>query len=334
MRVTVEVFETIAQVEAPEGPKYVLELGSSGPQGTPGPAGATGPQGPQGQQGLKGDKGDKGDTGDTGPQGPQGIQGLKGDKGDTGDTGATGATGATGPQGPSGVIAVTAPITNSGTSTSATLGINQALLTIAPSQVTGTAVITSDSRLSDTRTPTDNTVTTIKLVDGAVTSAKIADGTILDGDINASAAIAQSKINGLSTSLAAKADLAGATFTGAILTNSASAGLGYATGAGGTVTQLTSKATGVSLNRPTGRITMNGASLAAATIVSFTLTNTAIAATDHVIVHHVGTGTLGAYTVTAAPAAGSAIIYVRNNSAAALAEAIVLHFTVVKAVTA
>jgi hypothetical protein len=50
--------------------------------------------------------------------------------------GATGPTGATGATGPSGVIAVTSPITNSGTLTSATLGINQSLITVAQSQVT------------------------------------------------------------------------------------------------------------------------------------------------------------------------------------------------------
>jgi hypothetical protein len=101
---------------------------------------------------------------------------------------------------------------------------------------TANIVLTDDSRLSDTRTPTDNTVTTAKIVDsnvtadklagdsvttakildGAVTSAKIADGTIVNADINASAAIAQSKIDGLSTSLAAKADLASPTFTGTV----------------------------------------------------------------------------------------------------------------------
>ena len=42
-----------------------------------------------------------------------------------GPTGPTGATGPTGPTGASGVIAVTSPITNSGTSTSATIGIDQ-----------------------------------------------------------------------------------------------------------------------------------------------------------------------------------------------------------------
>lgn len=68
-------------------------------------------------------------------------------------------------------------------------------------------VIGSDSRLSDTRTPTDNTVSTAKIVDGAVTSAKIADGTIVNADINASAAIDPSKISGLEASLAACAPL-------------------------------------------------------------------------------------------------------------------------------
>ena len=45
-----------------------------------------------------------------------------------GEIGSTGATGATGAQGPSGVIAVTAPITNTGTSTSANIGIDLSLI--------------------------------------------------------------------------------------------------------------------------------------------------------------------------------------------------------------
>lgn len=42
---------------------------------------------------------------------------------------------------------------------------------------------------------------------GSITSAMIADGTIVDADISASAAIAQSKISGLGTALDAKPDL-------------------------------------------------------------------------------------------------------------------------------
>jgi hypothetical protein len=45
-----------------------------------------------------------------------------------------------------------------------------------------------------------NGVNTAAIQDGAVTSAKIADGTIVNDDINASAAIARSKISGLPTS--------------------------------------------------------------------------------------------------------------------------------------
>jgi hypothetical protein len=121
--VTLQVVESITQLVVTNTSADVnvtetfasLTLGNSGPQGI---------------------KGDTGSAGATGSQGPQGIQGIKGDKGDTGNTGAKGDTGNTGPQGPSGVIAVTSPITNSGTSTSATIGIDQGSLTVAQSQVT------------------------------------------------------------------------------------------------------------------------------------------------------------------------------------------------------
>lgn len=51
----------------------------------------------------------------------------------------------------------------------------------------------------------DGSVTTAKLADGAVTSAKIANATIADAQISGAAAIAQSKVSGLTTDLAAKA---------------------------------------------------------------------------------------------------------------------------------
>ena len=119
-----------------------------------------------------------------------------------------------------------------------------------------------------------------------------------------------------------------------VITSSGTAGIGYATGAGGAVTQATSKATGVTLNKITGAITMNAAALAAATIVSFTLTNSTIAATDTVICEHQSGGTSAAYAINAFPAAGSAVISVRNNTAASLSEAIVVRFTVIKTVSA
>ena len=111
--------------------------------------------------------------------------------------------------------------------------------------------------------------------------------------------------------------------------------VGYSTGTGGAVTQITSKATGVTLNKRCGQITMNNASLSAAAEVSFTLTNSAIAATDVVMVC-IGSGaTAGAYNVQCdAVAAGSCRISIGNMSSGSLSEAIVLNFVVIKAVNA
>jgi hypothetical protein len=119
-----------------------------------------------------------------------------------------------------------------------------------------------------------------------------------------------------------------------IKSSGATQGVGYATGAGGTVTQATSKSTGVTLNKCCGEITLNGAALASATVVSFVLTNSAIAATDNIILNHTATGTFGAYLLNGRCAAGSATIDVRNVTAGSLSEAIVIRFTVLKGVTA
>ncbi len=123
-------------------------------------------------------------------------------------------------------------------------------------------------------------------------------------------------------------------FSGAILHNGTK-GIGYAAGAGGTVTQGTNKATGVTLSKLCGTITMHNAALAAGAIVSFTVTNTLMAAGDVVHLQHDSGGTLGAYTVNpSGSAAGSFTINVRNNTAGSLSEALVLRFVIIKAVAA
>ena len=114
-----------------------------------------------------------------------------------------------------------------------------------------------------------------------------------------------------------------------------SGGLGYGTGSGGTVTQITSKTTTVVLNKSNGGITLTAASLAATTSVSFVLTNSLIAATDVVNVSIRSGATLASYLVQVdAVAAGSCTITLRNYTAGALAEAVVLNFAVIKAVVA
>lgn len=111
-------------------------------------------------------------------------------------------------------------------------------------------------------------------------------------------------------------------------------GVGYSSGVGGAVTQATSKATGVTLSKLCGQITLNNAALAADAIVSFVLTNTEIAAGDVLILNHLSGGTPGAYVLNARSAAGSATIDVANRTAGSLSEAIVIAFAVIKAVAA
>jgi len=110
--------------------------------------------------------------------------------------------------------------------------------------------------------------------------------------------------------------------------------LGYATGSGGIVTQLTSKSTGVTLNKSNGQIVLDNAALAASTTVSFTLISTAIESGDVLIMNHLSDGTAGSYSLNAQSAAGSASINVRNISLGSLSEAIIIVFAVIKAVAA
>ena len=119
------------------------------------------------------------------------------------------------------------------------------------------------------------------------------------------------------------------------LLGSAGSAVGYSTGTGGTVTQATSKSTGVTLNKRCGQITMNNAALSAAAEVSFTFTNSTIAATDVVVTAISSGATAGAYnTHVDAIAAGSCRISITNFSAGPLSEAIVLNFVVIKGVAA
>jgi hypothetical protein len=70
--------------------------------------------------------------------------------------------------------------------------------------------------------------------------------------------------------------------TGAITSSGATSGVGYATGAGGAVTQITSRTTGVTNNKACGAITMFSAA-GSATWATFTVTDSAVAATDTII---------------------------------------------------
>ena len=106
--------------------------------------------------------------------------------------------------------------------------------------------------------------------------------------------------------------------------------IGYATAAQGSVTQLTDKSTAVTLNKSAGQITMNNASLATVTTVSFTLNNSTISAKDTMVVCISSGATTGAYLVYVSNlTAGAATISLRNFTAGSLSEAVVINFAII-----
>jgi len=111
----------------------------------------------------------------------------------------------------------------------------------------------------------------------------------------------------------------------------ASVSLGYTDAAQTAVTQATSKSTGVTANTSAGQITMNAASLAATTNVTFTLTNSLLSVKDVVIVNVASANaTAGAYNCwISSMLAGSATITLRNITAGSLSEAVVINFAII-----
>lgn len=109
-----------------------------------------------------------------------------------------------------------------------------------------------------------------------------------------------------------------------------SGGLGYGVGSGGTVTQATSKTTGVTLNKPSGRITMHNGILGAGATVVFDCTSSAVGVFDQVVVSIVGGGDPLNYRVTGIPSAGFFTVGLTNTSAGSLSDAVVIQFLVIK----
>ncbi len=112
---------------------------------------------------------------------------------------------------------------------------------------------------------------------------------------------------------------------------SASAAVGYATGAGGAVTQPTSRVTGVTLSKASGSITLFSKTTTASLVESFVVTNTFVATTDTINVSIKATGIFLAFVTDVA--AGSFRISI-FTPAATTAQAPVVNFAIVKAVTA
>jgi hypothetical protein len=111
----------------------------------------------------------------------------------------------------------------------------------------------------------------------------------------------------------------------------ATASIGYTTGSGGAVTQITSRTTGVTLNKINGAITMfsaAGSTVAAA----FTVTNSTVAATDTVILSVKSSTNVYLMFVTAVAAGSFNITF--QTTGGVFADAPDINFAVIKAVAA
>ena len=120
---------------------------------------------------------------------------------------------------------------------------------------------------------------------------------------------------------------------GNLILKSPTGGLGYGTGAGGTVTQLTSKSTAVTLNKPSGRITMHNASLAAGASVTFSFNNSLLTASDTIKLTSNSFG-LNYKVEEYGIVSGACGIRVENISAVSKSEALVINFNIIKGATA
>ena len=109
-----------------------------------------------------------------------------------------------------------------------------------------------------------------------------------------------------------------------------SGGLGYGTGSGGAVTQLTSRTTGVTLNKTNGSITLFSAANST-TFRTFTVTNSTVAATDVILLSQ-RSGVDRQQLLVTNVAAGSFDI-AHATTTGTTTEAPIINFAVIKAVT-
>ena len=124
--------------------------------------------------------------------------------------------------------------------------------------------------------------------------------------------------------------------SGNVLLTAGTGGLGYGTGSGGTVTQLTNKNTAVTLNKPTGRIITNNATLASGETVSFAFSNSLINISDIVLVAIAGgfSQTKGYQVWCNVGYNGVIDINLKNIYSSSLSEAVIIDFKIIKGATA
>lgn len=117
-----------------------------------------------------------------------------------------------------------------------------------------------------------------------------------------------------------------------LVTGSGTGSLGYGTGAGGSVTQGTSRTTAVTINKPTGRITMFTA--AGSPVPSqFTVNNSLVAATDTIVLS-IASGPANYYILVIGSVGAGSFNINFWTSGGVTSDTPVINFTIIKGVIA
>jgi len=190
------------------------------------------------------------------------------------------------------------------------------ILTVTTGDAARTLTLTGDVTLPATL-PTSTTDNTLPRFDSTAGSMQTSGITVDDSD-NVTGVVALTTTGAVASSSSVKS-------TGA------TAGVGYATGAGGTVTQITTRTTGVTLNKACGAITLVSAA-GSATPATFTVTNSAVAATDVIILNQKSGTDLYELHVTAVAAGSFNITFFTTGGTTT--ETPVINFAVIKGVAA
>ena len=332
-----------------------------GPIGLDGKKGDTGPRGADGAPGVAGKDGQRGDPGPRGSPGKDGRNGVDGEKGATGDEGPIGPMPKHQWRGSELRFQQTKKKWGSWVDLRGPSGNGVRMVGVGGGTIAGsftTLASSGNTTLGDATTDTLNVGNggIVKDAGGNVgiggaptTKLSVSNSTAVDTFVRVSNSAAASGYDvGLGSDGTAYVFnrnntpvVFGTNGTERMLIDSTGnvlvtnpAGLGYGTGAGGTVTQATSRTTGVTLSKPTGKITLFSKTATTGTFASFTLTNTLIAATDVVIVNFASATSADKYSLfVTAVAAGSCRIQVYNIAAVAVAEAPVINFAVIKGAT-
>lgn len=165
--------------------------------------------------------------------------------------------------------------------------------------------------------PAAVSVAELKFVDG-VTSA-------IQTQLNAKAALAGSASQSFS--------MLNGTVAGTLYLTGAASILGYNIGAGGAVTQTTNKFAAVTLNRPSGQITMNNAALAAGATATFVLNNTLLTTAKNIFFTEVNATGSRRYSLDWNIGNGYAYVHVTNETVESLSDAVVINFAVIGGAT-